>query len=31
MSLAQRIFDCSGQVQFAAASGDRNPMHMDPL
>jgi hypothetical protein len=31
MKLAQRVFSQTDQEQFAAASGDRNPMHMDAL
>ena len=31
MRLAQRVFSYSDQERFAAASGDRNPMHMDAL
>jgi acyl dehydratase len=31
MRLARRVFSYSDQERFATASGDRNPMHMDPL
>lgn len=31
MKLAQRVFSYADQIQFAAASGDYNPMHVDPL
>jgi NAD(P)-dependent dehydrogenase (short-subunit alcohol dehydrogenase family) len=31
MKLAQRTFSRTDQMQFASASGDRNPMHVDPL
>jgi acyl dehydratase len=29
--VAERLFDEAGQTWFASASGDFNPMHMDPL
>ena len=31
MKLARRVFSLIDQNRFAAASGDRNPMHVDPL
>lgn len=31
MKLAQRTFSRTDQMRFASASGDRNPMHVDPL